>query len=94
MIFQAYILMMHGIPIAHYLLVFPLLAKMRSVLYENIEHVYHWNKNPIIKHAETNTITHSKKTNAIIDNVNPLKHLRAKMLSFNFLVKVSFTTYQ
>lgn len=30
MIFQAYILMMHGIPIAHYLLVFPLLAKMRS----------------------------------------------------------------
>lgn len=82
MIFQVYTLMMLGISVklAHYLTFFSsLLAEMRSILHENMEHIYHWNKNPMIKHAETDAIT---------GNVNLLKHLRAMMLSFNFLVKV------
>ena len=96
MIFQAYILTMLDRPVklAHYLIFFfsSLLAEMRSILYEKIKHVYHWYKNPIIKHAETNMIIYSKSSNAMTGNVNLLKQLRAKMLSFNFLVKVSSTS--
>lgn len=79
MIFQVYTLMMLGISVklAHYLTSFSsLLAEMRSILHENMEHIYHWNKNPMIKHAETDAITGN------------VKHLRAMMLSFSFLVKV------
>lgn len=38
--------------------------------------------------------TYSQKTNATTGDINLLKHLRVKMLSFNFSVKVSSTTYQ
>lgn len=60
MIFQASILMMLGIGIKQAYrnssFFFFLLAEMSSILCENIEHVYHWNKNHIIKHTETNMI--------------------------------------
>lgn len=62
MIFQAStsILMILGIGIkqayhnSSFLLL--LLAEMRSILCENTELVYHWNKNHIIEHTETNII--------------------------------------
>lgn len=64
-----------------------LLAEMRSILHENMGYIHHQNENSMIKHAETYDYS-QQETNAVTGNGNLVKHSRAKMLSFNFLVKV------
>lgn len=73
---------------------FSLLAEMKFILYANIQCIYQNKKIPQLNMQKKNMVTHSRKTNVITGHVNLLKYLRAKILRFKFLAKVSCTTYQ
>lgn len=89
MVFQPYVFILFGVivELSYYLIFFSLWPLWNEIhLHEN-QTSLSWNKSLTVKQAETNKITHSKKTVLV-------KYLKRKMLSFNLLVDVPPPTLQ